>query len=574
MNLKLNRSDRRGVLTRPQKTIFSAASIIMVMVAVSRLLGLIRNRILAGFFSADQLAVYFAAFRLPEVVFEILVYGALSSAFIPVLAEYFAKGKKKSAQRLLSVVLSWSIIVFGFFGVVLMLGADWFYGLLLPGFSPERLQQTIGLARVLIFAQMFFVISYFLTAFLETKKRFLVPAIAPLFYNLGIILGAVFLTRHWGLYGLTGGAVLGAFGHLIIQLPFCYQLGWKFRLRFNGERKGLLRLGRLAWPRMVELGFLQLAKSVELFLASLVSGGAYTFLSFAQSLQQVPVSLFGVSIAKASLPTLSYQARRPVQYRKTFLSSFHQVVFLTVPAAVFLIILRLPLVRLFFGSQRFDWGSTLQTSYALSAYALGVPFFAITYLLNRSFYALQDTRTPVKISVLAMVFSMIAGFVLVRGLNLPVWALALAASCGSAFQVSVLVSVLNRRCLRLTFRELVWPVIKMTAAACLAGLVMFFLIKGLDAYSLTPLLSLGLSFPGEEAIWQPLAVDTRYGFNLLILSGLISVLGGGIYFGLSWWWRIEELFIFSRIFKSLEKAGFLPRRGLKKKESLTVEDGV
>lgn len=572
MSILRQKTIHRGVLTRPQKTIFSAAAVIMMMVALSRLLGLIRNRILASVFTAEELSVYFAAFRLPEVVFEILVYGALSSAFIPILADFFSHGKKKAAKELLSVVLSWSVVVFGFFGIVLMISAGWLYHLILPGFTPERLALTVRLARILIFAQTFFVVSYFLTAFLESRKRFLVPAIAPLFYNLGIIFGAIFFTARWGLAGLAWGAVLGAFGHFAVQLPFCYQLGWRFSFRLNYEQTGLRRLVRLAWPRMAELGFLQMAKSVELFLASLVSAGAYTFLSFGQSLQQVPVSLFGVSIAKASLPTLAYQAGRPDVYRKTFLSSFRQIIFLTVPLAVFFVVLRLPLVRLFFGSDRFSWYATVETSYVLTAYAVGIPFFSLTYLLNRAFYSLQDTRTPVKVSILAMGFSMAMGYLLVRFFFFPVWSLAFAAACGSLFQVVLLLLVLNRQQLRLEWGEIFRPVAKIVIAALLAGLAMFFLIKGLDASSAAPLGSLGFSFPGEQRLWSSVAVDTRDVLTLLVLSGVVGVIGTVIFLGLACWWRIEELFVVVRLIWRLERYGLFFRRGLKKKESFTIEE--
>ncbi|MCJ7827535.1 MATE family efflux transporter, partial [Patescibacteria group bacterium] len=273
----LKRKGRSGVLTRPQTSIFSAAMVIMVMAALSRVLGLVRNRILASVFSAEQLAVYFAAFRLPEVVFEILVYGALSSAIIPVLAEYFSRRKSKAALEMLSVALSWSMAIFVFFGLVMYLGSGWLYKLLLPGFDILRLEETVRLARILIFTQVFFAISYLLTAFLEVKKRFLVPALAPLFYNVGIIFGAIFLTERWGLKGLAWGAVMGSLAHLFVQLPLCVRLGWRYRVIFRSRGNGFRKVRRLAWPRMVELGVLQVAKSVELFLSSLISGGAYTY---------------------------------------------------------------------------------------------------------------------------------------------------------------------------------------------------------------------------------------------------------------------------------------------------------
>lgn len=222
-----------NLLTRPQKTILSAATIIMVMVAISRVLGLARNRVLTHFFSPDTLSVYFAAFRLPEVVFEVLVYGTLASAFIPTLTSFFADKKKSHGWYVASVSLNLTFLIFLIFGIFVFIFAQPLYSLIVPGFSEEQLNQTVMLARILIFAQGFFLLSYFLTAVLESLKRFLIPAIAPLFYNLGIILGTIFLARELGIMAPAVGAVFGSLLHFLVQLPLAVRLGFRLEKKLD-----------------------------------------------------------------------------------------------------------------------------------------------------------------------------------------------------------------------------------------------------------------------------------------------------------------------------------------------------
>ncbi|MGB9707062.1 MAG: lipid II flippase MurJ, partial [Microgenomates group bacterium] len=188
-------------LTSQQKNIFSAAFVIMLTIAASRILGLIRNRVLAHFFTAETLSVYFAAFRLPETVFEVLVFGTLASAFIPTFTSYLSKRQEKEAWYVACAMINIALVFFLVLAIALFVFSKPFYYLITPGFSLSQVELTANLARILLLAQGFFVLSYFLTAVLESFRRFLVPAVAPLFYNLGIILGTVFFAPKFGIYG-------------------------------------------------------------------------------------------------------------------------------------------------------------------------------------------------------------------------------------------------------------------------------------------------------------------------------------------------------------------------------------
>jgi len=565
-----------SILTRRQASILSAAFVIMIMIAASRVLGLARNRILAHFFTVETLSLYFAAFRLPEVILEILVFGTLSSAFIPTFTAYLSRKQEKQAWHVARSCLNIAMVIYFIFGLLLFILMPLVYRLIAAGFTPDELEQVVTLARILLMAQGFFVLSYFLTGVLESLQRFLVPAVAPLFYNLGIILGTVLLAPYLGILAPVLGAAIGAFGHFAVQLPVAIHLGFRPQKIFDYRHPGVKKIGRLAAPRIVELSFLQVGKSVELFLASLISTAAYTYFTFANSLQLLPVGLFGVSIAKASLPTLSQQATKQdwKSYKKTFLSSFREMLFLIVPFSIFLVVMRVPIVRLIFGTARFTWTSTVETSRTLSAFSLGIFAQALIYLLARAFYAIHDTITPVRVSVGAIFLNVFLSFIFVLGLRLPVWSLALSFSLASIFQVVILTWLLNKKISGIVKRNLLLPTAKIVLASACSGGVMFFLLKIFDRSawdkSLSFLGQFGLTLPTN---FENFVLDTRHTVNLLYLMTLVSLIGLGVYLLVAWLLRIQELVVFSKFYQKFKKlVPPVPKARIpKEKEAITID---
>lgn len=559
-------------LARQQTGILSAASVIMVMIAISRVLGLFRNRVLAHFFAADTLSVYFAAFRLPEVIFEVLIFGALSSAFIPVFTSYISKKQNREAWYVAAISLNFAVLIFLFFALLIFAFAQPLYRIMTPGFDSAQIIQVAQLARILIFSQVFFVFSYFLTGVLESMQRFLVPALAPLFYNLGIILGTIFLAPTLGIYGAALGAVVGAFLHFLIQLPLAVHLGFRPKFNLNLSHPGVREIGRLAWPRIIELSFLQLGKSTELFLASLVSAAAYTYYTFANSLQLLPIGLFGISIAKASLPSLSYQSARGdiKKLTRTFTGLFGQILFLILPCAVFLAVLRIPIVRLVFGAAKFTWESTVQTGLTLSAFSLAIFSQALVYLLTRTFYALHDTLTPVKISIASIFLNIFLGVVLIIGLHLPIWSLALSYSLSSLFQFLALCVFLLRR-LPIFSRREIMASLKIFLASFVSGGTMYVLLKILDQSVWDKRLSflgdLGLSLP---TTLDRFVLDTRYIPNLLFLTFIVGLIGLLVYLGTAWILRIKEMSLLVRVLLKIRRLEFLKPRVPAEKEPITI----
>lgn len=534
----------KKLFSSQQSSVYSAATIIMIMIVASQVLGLVRQRVLTNFFDADSLSLFFAAFRLPDTLFQVLVFGTFSSAFIPVFTRALRKGRKE-AWNIAGYVTNIGLIIFIVLAILIILFSNQLYGIIAPGYPMNDRATIVLLTRILFVAQGFFVVSYVMTGVLESLRRFLVPALAPLFYNLGIILGTLFLTKRFGLMAPAIGVVIGAFAHFAIQLPLAIKLGFRFKTKIaiTPEVKAI---GKLALPRLIEVSVLQVAKSVELFLASLISTASYTYFTLGNTIQLLPVSLVGTSVAKAALPTLSRQSDKPEEFKRTLFKALNQMVFLIMPIATCLLVLRIPVVRLVFGTSIFTWESTVQTGMVVSAFAFGIIFQAANSLLARGFYALHDTKTPVIISVCAITINIIADFILIRTFGLPAWGLAAAFSLGAFIQSTVLFIFLTKKIGDgATLKRLV-PTLKVLIASILSGSIMFFLLKIFDRSVWVRRLSFLGRVEGIENIhFEKFVLDTRYTINVLVLTVFVTAIGILIYILVSLLLRSKELFYFT-----------------------------
>ena len=413
------------------------------------------------------------------------------------------------------------------------------------GFTPEQISQTVRFTRILLLAQMFFAASYVFTAILESNQRFLTPAIAPLFYNIAIIITTILLAPSIGLAAPVIGAVVGSFLHLAIQLPLALSLGFRPIFSLNFKNPALRKVGKLAIPRVLELSAFQAKRLVDLFLASQVLGGL-TYFKLADTVSVLPVSLFGLSIAKASLPQMSRQNDKDLTgFKETFVASFRQIMFFIVPASIFIAVLRVPIVRLAFGSSKFTWDDTLQTGYALSAFCVGIFAYALSLLVSRAFYALHDTKTPVKVSFIAISVNIILGLVLVLGIKLPIWSLALSYSIAGVLQFSVLFELLSKKVHGFSGFELGISFAKVLTAASFAGSLMFVLLRVLDRSAWDKKLSflgqLGLALP---TTFDRFVLDTRYTVNLIVLTAVVGLIGLTVYLAITYFLGVREFQVF------------------------------
>lgn len=540
----------KKIINSQQNTVLSAATLIMFMIGVSMILGLVRQRVLASFFDPESLSLFFAAFRLPDAIFQVLVFGTFSSAFIPVFTKTLKEGEDK-AWILAGKVVSIGLAIFLFAVAIVGVFAPQIYSFISPGYGIEGNTQIAYLARILFAAQGFFVVSYVLTGVLESLRRFLVPALAPIFYNLGIILGTVLLTPKLGLLAPAVGVVIGAFAHFIIQYPMSRKLGFRFTWDFKVDSE-VKKIGKLALPRVIDLALDQVGKSTELFLSSIISQASYTYYTFANSLQMLPVSLFGTSLAKAVLPMLSSADGNKKEFRRILLTAISQAMFFTLPLSAALIALRIPIVRLVYGTKIFDWSSTVQTGTVLSVFAISVVFQTLMSILSRSFFALHDTKTPVKISFIGLVLFIAGNFILVKGFHFGVWALAASFAFSTLVEAVILISLINKRIGEILNLKFIAHTLKMFFTAIVSGSAMFFMLKIFDKAVWVKRLSfLGgmdatTTFPFEKFV-----LDTRYTGNVIILTLVTFLVGIIIYVLLSLLLRVDETKYFLNLAKRI-----------------------
>lgn len=512
---------------RKQKTILSAAFLIMGLSLASRILGLVRDRLLAAYFgSGPDLAAYLAAFRLPDFIFQVLIFGTITVSFIPIFAELSHKQEEKKLWLTVSNIINIAFLFFVIVSLLCFVFVEPLVVLVAPGLVSDPAQHAtlVNLTRVMIISQIFLAISSFFTGILQSSQRFLIPALAPVFYNLGIILGAVLLSNNLGIYGPAIGVVLGSVMHFLIQIPAIYASGFNYKLVFNPKDSNLIKLLKLGLPRSVGMFASQINETVDIALASIISAKSVVAFNFASHLYVVPIGLFGATIAQAALPTLSMEyARRNIEaFKKTILTSMHQMLFLVVPAAICLIVLRIPLVRLIFGASEFDWPATVLTGRTLAALSFGIAAQSVLLLIVRAYYALHDTVTPLIIGSISVVTNVILSLIFVKILNLPVWALGFSGSIAAFINLILLIIVLDRKVEKFSRRELILPAFKIFAAGFFMALSLYIPIKLLDQ----------------------LIFDTTRTINLIILTGISTFAGFTVYLFLTHIFRVEEVRLF------------------------------
>lgn len=563
----------KKIINSQQNTVLSAASLIMVMIGASMVLGLISQRVLASYFNPDSLSLFFAAFRLPDAIFQVLVFGTFSSAFIPVFTRTLKKGEAE-AWQLAGKVVSIGLAIFLFAVAIVGFGAFKIYSAIAPGYGPKETAEIVFLARILFAAQGFFVVSYVLTGVLESLRRFLIPALAPIFYNMGIILGTVILTPYIGLAAPAVGVVIGAFAHFIIQYPLSRKLGFRFTLDFKPD-EGVKKIGQLALPRVIDLAFDQIGQSTELFLSSIISQASYTYYTFANSLQVLPVTLFGTSLAKAVLPMLSRVEGNQKEYRKVLLVAIFQAMFFTLPLSAALIALRIPAVRLVYGTKIFDWDATIQTGTVLSVFAVSIIFQTLMSVLARAFFALHDTKTPVVVSFIGLFILVVGDFTLVKGFHYGVWALAASFAASTIIEAVILLILIHKRMGEIVNSNFVVHTLKILLATVISGGAMFFMLKLFDKSVWVKKLSFLSGVDATRVFpFEKFMLDTRYTGNVIILTGMTFLVGAIIYTLLSLLFRVPEATEFLAAAKKLIMKRVLPPIPPKEEEPVTPMTGT
>jgi putative peptidoglycan lipid II flippase len=437
---------------RAPSGIAGAAGVVALGFLGSRLLGLLRSVVIADAFGTDpELGAYWVAFRLPDLVFQLLAGATLSAAFIPVFARVSMNQGPEGAWLLASRVLNLISIATVAVAAIAFIFAPLIVPLLAPGLGETSGREAelgnlaIDLTRLMLLSPIMFGISGMLMGILNARAHFVAPAVAPMIYNLSIIFGAVALAGPYGVHGLAWGVVIGSVGHLLVQLPALRRVGMRWSPSIDLGSEAVREVLKLMGPRVIGLGASQINFLVLIFFASFVSDAAISGVNYAFLMMMMPVGVVGMAIATAAFPTFSEQAAagRLDALRGTVWRSLRAVLFLAVPASAGLIVLAEPTVRLLLERGAFDIGSTDLVADALVVFGIGVFAHAGIEILSRGFYALEDTRTPVQVAVAAMLINVLLAFVLVGPFELR--GLAAAASITAILEFLVLISRLRGR---------------------------------------------------------------------------------------------------------------------------------
>lgn len=430
-------------------SVVKAAGVISLGTFSSRILGFIRDMVLARVFGATPAAdAFFVAFRIPSLLRELFAEGSMSSAFIPVFTEYRTMRGKQEAWELASAVFTTllTIVILVTIGGILI--APWLVQLLAPGFQehPDKLALTTLLTRVMFPYLLFISLAALAMGILNSVRAFAAPAFAPLFLNVFIIGCALWLSPHLEkpIIGVAVGVVAGGAAQFAMQLPSLKLRGLLFGFRFEPGHPGVRKIGRLMIPSLLGLSVTQINLTVSTVLGSFFAGGP-TYLFYGMRLIQFPLGIFGIALATAILPTLSSQAARGAldELRTTLGFGLRMILFIIVPAMVGLMLLRTPIVHLFFEHGTFTAHDTEQTALAVLCYAVGLWAFGGVRIIVSAFYSMQDTKTPAISAAIAVVANILFSLVLMSHLDAA--GLALATALAAMVNGAILVVVLNRR---------------------------------------------------------------------------------------------------------------------------------
>lgn len=521
-----------SLLTARQTSILSGAVIIMATLMLSKILGLIRDRLLAHVFTPEKIDIFWSAFGLPDLIFQIVIFGALSVAFIPVFTEHLENKGKAETLDMARATLNAFLAIFLIATVVIFIFAKPLISMFIaPGYSLDRQDQVVSLTRIMLSGEIILVFGAFFTGILHSFQRFVIAAFAPVLYNLGIILGIIFLSESQGIKGASYGMVAGAFFHAAVQFPLVYALGFRFKFPLRLFHPGVKEIMQLMSFRTLGLAAEQVNEKVGLALASLAAIGSVTYLTFAQHLQVVPIGLFGATLAQAALPILSSERARGrlEEFKATLLTTMHQILFLALPATAILIVIRIPVVRLVFGASQFNWEATVLTGLTVAYLAIGLAAQSVSLLLVRGFYAMKDTKTPVLVSFIVVILNISLSFYFVKVLRLDVWAIGVANSISAILSGVLLFWTLHFKVGKFNLRTVLAPFLKMLMAAIIMGVALYIPIKLLD-----------------QVIF-----DTTRTINLLILTGISSIFALSVYVLLVWYLKVRELKTYVELLKRM-----------------------
>ncbi len=521
----------RELVSKENSSILSAAFIIMGATFLSAILGFIRTRLLIQYFFGNKavLDAFWAAFRIPDTIFQLLIVGALSSAFIPIFSKYLEKGREEEASTIAASMINVVVGVMVLLSVGIVVWAEPLSHLIAGGFPEGQIKIMVSLTRVMAVADVLFGFSSFLTGIIQSHKRFIVPALAPSLYNVGIILGTIFLSKPLGIMGPAIGVIVGALLHLAVQLPLARMLGFRYR-PIVARHPAISEMGRLMLPRVLTLSLAQIEQTVVIAFSSWLSLGTVTVMSIAQQLANLPIRMIGITIGQASLPFFAKEMARgnKAGLAEMVNNAILQMLYLALPASAIVLILRIPLVRLAYGAGSFPWADTVTTGRVVAMLALAIAAGSLTNIVIRVFYALHDTKTPFVINLVATSINVSLSYYLLFIIKTGVIGMAFAMTLADTVE-SVILTIVLYNVASFSLKKLGVPFLKMLLASAVTAVMLWLPMRLLDQF----------------------IFDTTHTFPLLVLTVMVTGIGLAVYIMLSYLLHIRELEVFVTLLKKL-----------------------
>jgi len=537
----------RRLFHKRTHTIGIAALIIGTSSIISALLGLLRDRLLASQFGAGmELDIYYAAFRIPDLVFGILISGGIIAAFLPVFSEYYQKDEEeawKLTSNALNIFLVFSIFLCG----ILAIFAPQLIKLIVPGFDPSSQSMTVLLTRIMFLSPIFFGISNIFSSILHYFNHFVSFSLAPILYNVGIIIGIIFFVPMFGITGLAYGVVLGVVLHWLIQVPSVILNGFKYRPIFDFKSTGLKKIVCLMIPRTISAVIANFNLIIVTAIASTIGVGNISIFNFSDHLRALPITVIGGSFAVAAYPFMAkaWADGKKDLFITKMARAFKQSIFLIVPLSVVTLLLRAQIVRIILGTGKFGWLETQLTAASLGIFAISIFAYALSPFLVRIFFSVHDTKTPLFTSIISLSTSIIFSFVFVKALssinwfsefignlfkignidNISVVGLPLAITVSGIIQVVLLLILLKRKIKEFPIRDICNTFYKVLIASVVMGGVLYY---SLQVFSLV--------------------FETSTFIGILLQTGLSGIIAGLVYILSSYILKIEEVRYLKKIF--------------------------
>lgn len=525
-------------LENKQESILSAASIITIATIISAISGVLVKRLLIDQFGfSSELEAFWIAFQIPDMMFQLIILGALSAAFIPIFTSK-RKVDEAAAFKMSSIMMNILLLAFIAIGAVVFIFAREITVFRTGAkVTPEQIEIITNLTRLMLISQFFFAISNFWTGILQSFHRFVIPALGSIMYNVGILIGSYLLADQWGIYAAGFGVVLGAFLHMAIQLPLVLKMGFRYSFSFSISHDGIKDFFKLMPPRFLSLGAGELRKLVLGFFTTSLGNLSFSMMYLASTLMILPIRFTGTPLSQAALPFLSEESdnKDSQHFRSLVLQSLNQISFLAFPATVLLFILKLPVVRFAYGADVFPWEATLDTSQLVAIMAVSIAVQALVQLLIRAFYALKDTTTPFVITIIDFIIYVLVGGYLVFFTSMGIMGLAWVTTITAFIEFALYLFLLDRKVKGLVNRDFWIPQAKMLVASFL--MVVFLYLP--------------------YVILDRLVFNTARTIELLGLTITTSTIGMLVYLYFAALLDIKELQIFSKFitrFKQTSKS--------------------